>query len=122
MPLERFASRHQLRLGDWNTRELHDVLGTLFVHRQRRRKNARMRVRDGEHFEDALHATVLAELAVQRVETDIGIYGFELAPEVSIDVDLGDAITLAAQRFTDSRAGVEAHLAFRRQPAHRTAT
>ena len=107
-------ARHEHRLGDGHAGELHDVLGPLLVHGERRRKNARMRVGNRKHFEDALHAAVLAEAAVQRVEAHIRIDRRELTCEISIDVDLGDAIAVLTQRLPDRRAGVETDIALRR--------
>ena len=55
-----------------------------------------MRVGDFEHFEDALHAAVLAELAVQRIEAGFGFEFRELIGDVAAGVDFGDAIAFAA--------------------------
>ena len=87
MALERLAARHELRFGDRHAGGLHDVLGALLVHGERGREHARMRVGNAEHLEDALHAAVLAELAVQRVEAGIGLQLGEPRGDVAADID-----------------------------------
>ncbi len=78
---------------------LQDVFGAIFSHRQCRGEHARMGVGNPEHFEDALDDSVLAEWAMQRIESDIGLEISENLPNVSIDIDLGDLKPLFRQRL-----------------------
>src|SRR5208282_2854915 len=80
---------------------------------ERRRKHARMRVRDAHQFEQALHAAVFAPAAMQRVEHGIGPGGDELLFQMLRRIDLDHVETFVTQGLRAALAGDEAHLAFR---------
>src|SRR4029079_1692473 len=115
--LERLTARHKLRLRHRDAGELHDVFCALLMHGERRSQHAGMRVRNAENLKDSLHAAILAELAVQRVEARIRLQRMKLAGDAVADIDLGDAVAFLTQRFADGRARIQAHLAFGRQSA-----
>jgi hypothetical protein len=96
----------------------HDGLRALFMHRQRRREHAGVRVGQLQTFEDALYAPVFAELAVQGVEANVGLEGRQAGGNVAIDVEAGHAIAFTLQRFGHGVAGTQADLALRRPPSH----
>jgi hypothetical protein len=77
-----------------------------------------VRVGDTQAFQQALDATVLTELAVQRVEAHIGRNFFQPGGKVAIDVDLGDAIALALEGLGAGCTRAQAHLALGRPAAH----
>ena len=76
-----------------------------------------MRVWNAENLEDALHAAILAEPTVQRVETRIRVQCLKLARDAVADIDLGHAIAFLAQRLADGGARIQAYLALGRQSA-----
>src|SRR6185312_733822 len=86
-----------LGLGDGNARGLGDLLGLLLVHRQRRGQHARMGVGNGQIFENTLDGSILAERAMQRVETDIRLERTQNRADIATDVDLAHLVAYGLQ-------------------------
>ena len=77
-----------------------------------------MRVRHADDLQHALQRAVLARVAVQHVERDIGLQCLQHGRDVAPDVDLGDAVALGLERLGASLAGAQADLALGRPAAH----
>ncbi len=76
-----------------------------------------MRVPQPERLQDALDAAVLAPLAVQGVEADVGLQPAEHLGHVAPGVDAADLGAQAFERIGALAAGDQAHLPFGGKPA-----
>ena len=76
------------------------------------------RVRHADDLQNALQRAVLARMAVQHVERDIGLQCLQHGRDIAPDVDLGDAVALGLERLGAGLAGAQADLALGRPASH----
>ena len=92
-------------------------LGLGLVHGQRRGQHAGVGVGDAQRLQHALDAAVLAPLAVQGVEADVGLQLGQHLGEVAAGVDAADLGAQPLQGVGALAAGDQADLALGREPA-----
>ena len=77
-----------------------------------------MGVGNAQNLEHALDRSVLADLAVQGVEGDVGLEARQGVGDRAIDVDAGDAVAGGLERVGALPAGVQRHRTLGRPAAH----
>ena len=113
------SSVDQLAFGHRNAGGAENRLRLFLVHGERRSEHARMRIGNLQRLEDRRHAAVLAPLAVQRIEGDIGFEVGRTARDRR--ASHRSAITLKPALRKRSRTGLarrQADLALGRPAAH----
>ncbi len=117
---QQHLARHHDALGAAQAGGDERLLGRRLVHRERRGEHARVRVGDLHQVEQALDGAVLAALAVQRVEHDVGLgrQGGDQAADVARHVERVDAVAALDQRARDLGAARQRDFALGRPTAH----
>ena len=77
-----------------------------------------MRVGNAKKFKHALDRSILADPAMQCVERNIRLQPGEHIGDIAADIDTGDAIADALERFGASASRIERDRPFRRPSAH----
>ena len=97
-------------------------LGLGLVHGQRRGQDAGVGVGDGQRLQHALDAAVLAPVAVQGVEADVGLQAGQHLGQVAAGVDAADLGAQPLQRLGAAAAGDQQTSRSEERPPSRTAT
>src|SRR5256886_3937665 len=103
-----------LELWDVETDRDHHLARSRLVHAQRRRQHPRTGVGHAEELEHPLHAPVLSQTAVKRIEHALETAVPEDVPRTAVEVDVGDVMAAAAERLCHLATGAQGHLALSR--------